>query len=319
MITPLFIFSLPRTGSTLLQRMLSAQSEIATTSEPWLLLPLVTMTQEAPNLACYSHKVAAQGILDFASKLPGGVNSFRSHLANFVRGLYAAQSDQSARYFLDKTPRYYWIINDIAELFPEAKFIFLFRDPVQVIASIVDTWANGRFTQIEQYRADIQIGVPSLSLAAAAYANRSISVHYEDLVAAPETHLERICTFLQIQADTSVLQRIDRAQVPGRFGDAKGIMEYKTVTNASCLKWRSTLGSPYRKWVIQRMLTRIPREHRARHTVDGTDPLETLRSLATGPSTWTRVPWDIYDHGRSLRKQIAQVSRLRCQPTTLHH
>jgi hypothetical protein len=37
--TPLFLLSLPRSGSTLAQRILAAHAGIATTSEPWILLP----------------------------------------------------------------------------------------------------------------------------------------------------------------------------------------------------------------------------------------------------------------------------------------
>src|SRR5919107_2181016 len=37
--TPLFLLSLPRSGSTLAQRILAAHGGIATTSEPWILLP----------------------------------------------------------------------------------------------------------------------------------------------------------------------------------------------------------------------------------------------------------------------------------------
>lgn len=37
----IFIVSQPRSGSTLLQRILSAHSQICTTSEPWLALPLL--------------------------------------------------------------------------------------------------------------------------------------------------------------------------------------------------------------------------------------------------------------------------------------
>ncbi|MFW6066259.1 MAG: sulfotransferase, partial [Planctomycetota bacterium] len=38
-VSPLILFSLPRSGSTLLQRMLSLHGRIASTAEPWLLIP----------------------------------------------------------------------------------------------------------------------------------------------------------------------------------------------------------------------------------------------------------------------------------------
>ena len=41
-IRPIFIFSAPRSGSTLLQRVLAAHTQVATASEPWILLPLLS-------------------------------------------------------------------------------------------------------------------------------------------------------------------------------------------------------------------------------------------------------------------------------------
>ena len=40
-VKPVFIFSLPRSGSTLLQRVLTGHSEISSFAEPHFLLPLV--------------------------------------------------------------------------------------------------------------------------------------------------------------------------------------------------------------------------------------------------------------------------------------
>ena len=37
--SPIFLFSLPRSGSTLLQRVLMSHKDIASVAEPWLMLP----------------------------------------------------------------------------------------------------------------------------------------------------------------------------------------------------------------------------------------------------------------------------------------
>jgi hypothetical protein len=38
-INPIFIFSVSRSGSTLVQRVIAAHNGVATVSEPWILLP----------------------------------------------------------------------------------------------------------------------------------------------------------------------------------------------------------------------------------------------------------------------------------------
>jgi len=41
LITPIFIFSLPRSGSTLMERILATHPAVGTASEPWILLPFL--------------------------------------------------------------------------------------------------------------------------------------------------------------------------------------------------------------------------------------------------------------------------------------
>lgn len=309
---PLFIFSLPRAGSTLVQRLLSQHPQIATTSEPWLLLPLLTMTEPTAGLACYSHGLAAQGIGEFIDALPNGRAAFRERLGEFVTDLYAQQCPGGELYFLDKTPRYYLIIDDIAELFPSAKFIFLFRHPLQVIASILDTWAKGTLRRVYEYRVDISHGIPLLAQAAEKYQDRSVLIHYDALVAEPHENLARLFEFLSLPADLSVIDRIAQTQLPGRFGDQTGARQYQSITSASRDKWRVTLASPYRVWLFRRWLSAIPLELRSRHTLNHGDPVDDLTGLPPSRGSWGRLGNDVYDHLRGYRRHVLRQTRLRC-------
>ena len=46
-VTPVFVMATPRSGSTLLQRVLTTYDEVGSTAEPWVLLP--------PLLALHQH------------------------------------------------------------------------------------------------------------------------------------------------------------------------------------------------------------------------------------------------------------------------
>ena len=65
MLKPLFIFSLPRSGSTMLQRVLAADSQISSVAEPWVLLPFVYALRGQGASADYNHQTANQGLMDF--------------------------------------------------------------------------------------------------------------------------------------------------------------------------------------------------------------------------------------------------------------
>jgi len=54
------------------------------------------------------------------------------------------------RFFLDKTPRYYFIIPELKNVFPEAKFIILLRNPLAVLSSILNTWFQNNLQALQK-------------------------------------------------------------------------------------------------------------------------------------------------------------------------
>ena len=69
----LFLISPPRSGSTMLQRMLASHSQIHTHPEPHLLTPLHYLGYYATvDAAPYDHVNAARALREFTEELPGG-------------------------------------------------------------------------------------------------------------------------------------------------------------------------------------------------------------------------------------------------------
>ena len=64
----------------------------------------------------------------------------KSHILDLYREISKKNRNDDFIYFLDKTPRYYWILNEIHELFPEAKYIYLTRNPINVFSSTMTSW-----------------------------------------------------------------------------------------------------------------------------------------------------------------------------------
>ena len=118
-VAPIFIFSLPRSGSTLLQSLVASHPDVGTASEPWLLLPLVYGRRVRGVHAEYRHRLAAAAVDEFIRQLPRGRSSYNEAVRDVVLRLYTEASGENRRYFLDKTPRYHLIVNEIADLVPE--------------------------------------------------------------------------------------------------------------------------------------------------------------------------------------------------------
>ncbi|MGH3139020.1 MAG: sulfotransferase, partial [Gaiellales bacterium] len=87
-VRPVFVFSLPRSGSTLLQRMVATHPEIATASEPWILLPQLYALRETGIVAEYGHRTAARAIADFGDSLPGGRDDYLDEVRRSALALY---------------------------------------------------------------------------------------------------------------------------------------------------------------------------------------------------------------------------------------
>ena len=186
-IQPIFIFSITRSGSTLVQRVIAAHEGVATVSEPWLLLPFVYTMREEGVVAEYTHWLMARAIEDFYEQLPGRRDAYREELRLLAMRLYERAAGEGARFFVDKSPPYYFIVNEIIDLFPDGKFVFLFRNPLSILSSIIDTWNDGKL-YMSANREDLFIGLPRTISAYDAHRDRAHSIRYEDVVGGDEHH-----------------------------------------------------------------------------------------------------------------------------------
>ncbi len=252
---PVFLFSLPRSGSTLLQRLLAAHPQIATASEPWVLLPFLYTMRRPGVYAEYGHRSMVRAVEDFSGQLHGGREEYLLELRNFAMALYAGAMEGEQRYFLDKTPRYHLVVDEIMELFPDGRFIFLWRQPLAVAASVIDSFGRGHWN-LEKYSVDLVDGLENLVAAARRADSRCICVRFEDVVAQPDEEVARILDFLGLPAFPDPAE-LGSSRPPGRMGDRTGTEQYSAVSTEPLDKWRSTLGTAYRKRWARGYLTRI--------------------------------------------------------------
>lgn len=260
--TPLFVLSLPRSGSTLVQRVLAAHDEVSTAPEPWVILPQVYAMRERGAFAEYGQVPAARALREFAQRLPGGEQAYREELRRFLLSLYETASGGRGAYFLDKTPRYHFVIEDLFRIFPDARFVFLWRNPLSVVSSIVETWAGGAWT-LERWHGDLFDGLARLVEGFERHADASCVVRYEDLVGEPEDAWGRIFDYLDLSFDPDLLRSFASVDLAARMGDRTGSRDYASLSSEPVTKWRDTITNPLRKrwcrnyldWIGERRLT----------------------------------------------------------------
>ncbi len=258
----MFIFSLPRAGSTFVQRILASHDAIATTSEPWILLPYLYTMKERGAYTEYSHINMVEALKDFCKELPGGKEDYLNGMREFIMGLYGKVAGKDARYFLDKTPRYHLVADDVIRLFPDGKFIFLWRNPLSIVASMMESWSKSRWN-LYQFKVDLFDGLINLIEVYKKHTDQVCPVRYEDLLESPEKEWRRVFAYLNLPFDKSVLSHFSEMKLKGQMGDPTGVKQYRTMSKEPFNKWKQVLRNPIRKAWCRRYLRWIGKERLA--------------------------------------------------------
>ncbi len=286
---PLFIFSLPRSGSTLLQKILASNPEVSSVAEPWILLPFIYPLKQSGVYAEYSHSCVHLALQDFIEELPNGKQDYLEAVGNAVLSLYQKVATDDVRYFLDKTPRYALIAEDITKMFPNGKFIYLWRNPLAVIASMIETWGNGKWNMF-RFKVDLFDGLAKLLNAYQANSDNALAIQYETFLQFPEKELGRIAKYLDLNLDIADLKNFSEVNFSGKMGDPTGVKNYTMVSIAPLEKWKTVINNPLRKIWCRRYLRWLGEE---RLKIMGYDLNEMLSEIDAVKLDIRLVPMDI--------------------------
>jgi len=250
-----FLISLPRSGSTLLQRLLMGHSQIATCGEPWLALPIALMDRRYEGFSTYGHFSLNNSVTNLYELLPGGREQFLSEGGNFITSLYEKISPPNKAFFLDKTPRYYKIIPELKLMFPQAKFLYMTREPISVYASILN-YIDGKMYRLPTWRQDIVEGMHKLSFEIDNLDSNSYLIRYEDLVADPTDTLSNVLDFLGLSFEPDIIDRLNQRNI--NLGDPSSGKKYDTISRKSIHSWKTVINSKTKRAVGMNWLKEVP-------------------------------------------------------------
>ncbi|MGY5850389.1 sulfotransferase family protein [Salegentibacter sp. F14] len=214
----IFIISQPRSGSTFLQNLLSNNTEVNTCSEPWLLLNFTNQLKPSLISATFDNKLARKA---FRNYINDQKIDFTKKQKEFILELYSPLQE-GFKLVIDKTPRYWEILEEIQQLFPKSRIILLKRNPIDVAISMMKTWNIKSLSSLStNYSRDLLIAPGKIHLFSLSNkANKNIYVlRYEDLVDDTQTETEKIYNWLGIKYSTKVLDLEQNQKYKGEFGD----------------------------------------------------------------------------------------------------
>jgi len=240
----IFLISQPRSGSTFLQRILHEHSEISTVGEPWMLLPIFhnNFDLEITTKTKYNELFANSAIAEFQTNNSNFNTIKQESLLNFYKKICNdILKEQNATLFLDKTPRYYYIINDLLKYFPDAKIVILSRNPLDVFNSIINTWVKTKYSLLHNFLDDLFVAPKLLSNG---IKNPNVyHLKYEDLISNQNLELHNLCNYLDIRFESAMLNVSNSKD--WKFGDPN-MNDKKGVKSSNKNLWKQDLTT--QKW-----------------------------------------------------------------------
>ena len=242
----IFLISQPRSGSTLTQKLLGTHSEIYTRSEPWIMLNPLYQLKKDGVYAEYNKLWEFAATEDFIVNLPkGGKKNYIKHLNTMYLSLYNEYLKKEDRsYFLDKTPRYYLVINELIEVFPKAIYILLLRNPLAILGSIVSSWTKENWYMLSNYKVDLIDGIDALLDASSNHKNSIHTFQYEDLLNNQIDTLKEIFKYIGLSFEKEVLKYNQKKSEKWLYGDPQNIYEKEGIDTSNDLKWIKSLDNP---------------------------------------------------------------------------
>jgi len=260
----LFIIAAPRSGSTLLARMLGAHSRVHAPAELHLLTPLAHLGfHERVDTAPYDPIITQRGQREMVAALPDGEADYLAALRACTDSIYAKLLEPSGcDVLLEKTPAYALVLDFVAKLYPGARYIVLTRNPLAVWSSVVQSFFDGDHAEAERISPGLERFVPAI---ARFLRERPVPIHplrYEDLVSEPETAARGLCEFAGLSFEPGM---VDYGAAPERSAQvAKGLGDPITVaketrpTTRSIARWAEDMtGDPAKVEQARRILGRL--------------------------------------------------------------
>lgn len=243
---PVFIVNPPRSGSSLLFETLAQAPGVFTVGGE-----SHAVIEGVRGLGV----VAAQfesNCLDARHAQPDVVAVLRSRFDQMLRDREGAPPPPGRIRMLEKTPKNALRVPFLAKVFPEAHFIYLYRDPRQVLASMMEGWESGRFVMYRDlpgWTGEWSFlltpgwrslgGKPLQQIVAGQWASatkvlldsldelpreRWTAARYDALIADPNAEIKRLCAAVELEWDRTLANELPLAR--------------HTVSKPDAEKWR---------------------------------------------------------------------------------
>ena len=229
---PIFIVGSPRSGTSLMRRIVDSHSRIACPPESHFMAPLLRMLDDEPSMQGFE-------TMGFDRRLV--LARLREFSERFFREYAKAQGKPR---WADKTPRYVDHLEAIDEMFEgRPQYVMIHRHGIDVAYSMnkaVPGWLAGipNYSSATTPRDPIRVAaaywrdaVEKMLAFCTKVPDRTFTLRYEELVREPASTLQHMFTFLGEDFEEAVLRFNDLPHVEGR--EDQRVPFTRTINGAS--------------------------------------------------------------------------------------
>ena len=253
---PFFIIGSGRSGTTLLRSLLYRHPRVHIPPEtdfalpqairifqnyqwlPWPVLVHLILAYFQFNDAFRYWELNLGNVKDELINLPASERS----LWTIIDRIYRAHGTKEGKkdiWWGDKTPLITFGLKELHQLYPDAKYIEMVRDPRAVVNSYL---RFGRYDKLKDACGRWQQSIEAVEGFRTKIGSQQVmQIRYEDLVEKPEAYLKELCSFLQLNFDPGML--VHEAQSMGDTILQHHANVHQPITVQHREKWKTELSS----------------------------------------------------------------------------
>lgn len=209
---PIFVVGSPRSGTSMMAHAIRRHPDIWGGQESDHLSYLLQQLRQF-HTNVYEPSVA-RGDLQWLSGQGVSFDELIRYLGVGLSALYASRS--RGKRWVEQTPQYSLWLPELSRMFPSARFVFLVRDPRDVVHSLrnfVNPMDHGEACRT--WRMFTEAG---LAFRRSAAGRRLLLVRYDDLVADPAAGCAEILEFCELEPDPGPAEFIGGPRINSSFG-----------------------------------------------------------------------------------------------------
>jgi hypothetical protein len=205
---------------------------------------LTPLRANVPAAGMLNHHVH-EALVDFVDQLPEGRADYLRAVRAAALQLYAAAAGRDEGWFVDKSPVYHLVVDEIVEAFPDGRFVFLWRNPLAVVASAVQLFDSGRW-EVNRYTMGLFHSFNDLVAGWRRHADVSHAIRFEDIIESREDRWRELLAYIGLSYDSSVFERFADVPLVGRKGDPVADEQQRSLDPRRAESWTAVLANPVR-------------------------------------------------------------------------